>query len=178
MALLSLASSAEQRDDRELLALYNIAQSLCSVHDLDLLLRFAIEQVVALLEVESSAVLLLDEERKELYFKAADDTRSGAEQKLQEIRLPADKGIAGWVLREGVAVAVPNVEQDPRFYREVDKQTGVKTKSYLCVPLKTKGRIIGVLTAVNKRNGDFSQEDVRLLEALGVRSPSPSRMRG
>ncbi len=61
---------------------------------------------------------------------------------------------------------VPDAAQDPRFYRGVDKQMGMKTKSLICVPLKTRDRIIGVLTAVNKRHGSFFQEDVRLLESL------------
>lgn len=156
-----------ERQIRELLTLYEIGQSLCSIHDLDLLLRFAMERVVALLEVESSSIILLDEERQELYFKAADNIRSDTEPKLREIRFPADQGISGWVIRKGVSALVPDVEQDPRFYRGVDKQTGMKTKSLICVPLKTRDRSIGVLTAVNKRHGSFFQEDVKLLEVLG-----------
>jgi len=109
---------------------------------------------------------LLDEERRELYFKAADSIRSNTKQKLQEIRFPADQGISGWVIRKGVSALVPDAAQDPRFYRGVDKQTGMKTKSLICVPLKTRDRIIGVLTAVNKRHGSFFQEEVRLLESL------------
>ncbi len=152
---------------RELVALYEIGQSLCSIHELDLLLRLAIERVVTLLEVESSAVILLDEKRQELYFKVTDNVRSEVGQRLREIRFPADQGIAGWVVREGMPAVVADVTQDPRFYTGVDKQTGMQTKSYLCVPLRWRERIIGVLTAINKRAGSFSQENVRLLEALG-----------
>src|SRR5262249_37950525 len=91
-----------ERQIRELLTLYEIGQCLCSIHDLDLLLRFAIERVTVLLEVESSSIILLDEERQDLYFKVSDDIHSGVEQKLQEIRFPAGQGIAGWVVRQGV----------------------------------------------------------------------------
>jgi Nif-specific regulatory protein len=154
-----------ERQIRELLTLYEIGQSLCSIHDLDLLLRFAMERVVVLLEVESSSIILLDEERQELYFKAADDIHDVG-QKLQEIRFPAGQGIAGWVVRTGASALVPDVEQDSRFYQGVDMRTGMKTKSLICVPLKTKDRIIGVLEAINKREGSFFQEDVRLLESL------------
>jgi Nif-specific regulatory protein len=154
-----------ERYIQELLMRYEIGQSLCSIHDLDLLLRFALERVVVLLEVESSSIILLDEERQELYFKA-DHTCPDTEQKLREIRFPADRGISDWVIRKGVSALVPDVEQDPRFYRGVDKQTGMKTKSLICVPLKIRDRIIGALTAVNKRHVSFFQEDVRLLESL------------
>ena len=126
-----LSDLPSERQIRELLMLYEIGQSLCSIHDLDLLLRFAMERVVALLEVESSSIILLDEERQELYFKAADDIHSDVGQKLQEIRFPADQGISGWVIRKGVSALVPDVEQDPRFYGGVDKQTGMKTKSLI-----------------------------------------------
>ncbi|HEV8715551.1 MAG TPA: GAF domain-containing protein [Candidatus Binatia bacterium] len=161
-----LAELLSERYIHELLMLYEIGQSLCSIHDLDRLLRFSIERVVTLLGVESSAVMLLDEERQELYFKVADNIHSDMGQKFQELRFPADQGIAGWVVREGVSALVSDVEQDSRFYRGVDKQTGMKTKSYLCVPLKTKDRILGALSAVNKRKASFSEDDVRLLEFL------------
>ncbi len=151
---------------RELEALYDIGQSLSSIHDLDRLLQFAIERVGALLEAEAASVMLLDEGRQELYFQVADDTRPGVEGRLRELRFPVDQGIAGWVSREGVSVAVPDVKQDPRFYRGVDEQTRTTTKSLLCVPLKSKERILGVLSAVNKRRGPFSPEDVRMVEAF------------
>ena len=158
--------SALERQLQGLRALYEIGQALCSVHDLDQLLRLAAERVVTLLEVESSAVILLDEERHELYFRVVEDIRPGAEPRFREVRFPADRGICGWVVREGVAALVPDVEQDPRFYQGVDVQTGTTTKSLLSVPLRTRDRTLGVLTAVNKRRRSFVQEDVRLLEAF------------
>jgi Nif-specific regulatory protein len=158
--------ATSERHIRELQALYEVSHSLSSIHDLDRLLRFAIERVEPLLETEAASVILLHEERQDLYFQAGYDRRPGAEQRLREIRFPADRGIAGWVIREGISIVVPDVEQDPRFYRGVDEQTVTKTKSLLCVPLRTKDRILGVVNAVNKRQGPFLKEDVCLLEAF------------
>jgi len=155
-----------ERQIRELQALYDIGQALGSVHDLDQLLHLAIDHAVALLDVEGVSVILLDEERRELYFKVADDTCEGRERQLREIRFPADQGIAGSVIKDGVSLIVPDVEQDPRHYRGVDQTTGTKTRSILCVPLRGKDRIIGVLEAINKRHRPFAAEDVRLLEAF------------
>jgi Nif-specific regulatory protein len=155
-----------ERHIRELLALHEIGQALWSRHDLDDLLHLAIERVVTLLDAEGSSVILLDEERRELYFKVSDDARVGRESQLRQIRFPANRGIAGWVIREGVPLVVPNAEQDPRWYHRVDDHTGVKTRSLACVPLRTKARIIGVLEAINKRRGLFDEADVRLLEAF------------
>jgi Nif-specific regulatory protein len=155
-----------ERQLRELRVLYKLAQALCGIHDLEQLLQFATDQVMALLEVESSAVILLDAERRELYFKVADHARSGVEQKLREVRFPAGQGIAGWVIQHGVSALVPDVQQDPRWYPGVDAQTGMETKSLLSVPLRTRERVLGVVTAVNKRERPFGPEDLRLLEAL------------
>ncbi len=155
-----------ERHVRELMALYEIGQALSSIHDLDHLLQLAIDRAVALIEIEGASIILLDEERQELYFKIADDTRVGHEQRLREVRFPATQGIAGTVIREGQSLIVPDVDRDPRHYRGVDDHTGTKTRSIICAPLRTKDRIIGVLEAINKRQGVFTTEDVRLLEAF------------
>jgi transcriptional regulator with GAF, ATPase, and Fis domain len=143
-----------------------MGQALCALHDLDRVLQYAIEQVVMLLEAEGASVLLLDEARQELYFHVAEDTRPGVERRLREVRFPADQGIAGWVVREGVSALVPDLTQDPRHYRGVDAQTGTQTRALICVPLRTQDRIIGVLEAINKRQDAFSPADVSLLETL------------
>jgi Nif-specific regulatory protein len=155
-----------ERHVRALQALYEIGQALSSGHDLDHLLQLAIGRVVTPLDIESASIILLDDERDELYFKVADDTRGGPEQRLREVRFPAKQGIAGWVIQKGQSLTVPDVDRDPRHYRGVDAHTGMKTRSLICVPLRSKDRIIGVLEAINKRQGVFTTEDVRLLEAF------------
>ena len=142
-------------------------EALSSIHDLDHLLKRAIERVVTLLDIESASIILLDEERDELYFaKVADENRVGHEQRLRGVRFPATQGIAGWVLREGHSLIVPDVDNDPRFYRGIDVHTGTKMRSLVCVPLRTTERIIGVLQGINKRQGPFTADDVRRLEAF------------
>jgi Nif-specific regulatory protein len=98
--------------------------------------------------------------------KVADDTRAGHEPRLREVRFPATEGIAGWVIREGQTLIVPDVDQDPRVYRGADVHTSTKTHSLVCVPLRTKERIIGVLEAINKRQGVCTAEDARRSEAF------------
>src|SRR5919106_6180859 len=155
-----------ERHVRALQALYEIGQALSSGHDLDHLLQLAIGRVVTPLDIESASIILLDDERDELYFKVADDTRAGHEQRLREVRFPAKQGIAGWVIQKGQSLTVPDVDRDPRHYRGVDAHMGMKTRSLICVPLRSQERIIGVLEAINKRQGVFTTEDVRLLEAF------------
>jgi Nif-specific regulatory protein len=162
-----LVDAPVERQLRELRALFAFSQALCALQDLEQLLQLAMEQVTALLEVESSAIILLDETQQELYVKVAEHRRSGVEQRLRKVRFPADVGISGWVVRHGAPALVPDVNQDPRWFRGVDTQTEMKTQSLLSVPLQSRGRILGVVDAVNKRHRPFDAEDVRLLEAFG-----------
>jgi Sigma-54, DNA binding domain/GAF domain/Bacterial regulatory protein, Fis family len=149
------------------------AAARASGHDLNDLLHLndpvyqAIRRAVALLDVERVSILLLDDARQELYF-VAEHPRPGHEPRLREVHFPATQGIAGWVVREGRSQLVPDVDHDPRFYRGVDVQAGTQTRSLLCVPLRIRERILGVLEAINKRQGEFTANDVWRLEAFAA----------
>jgi len=105
--------------------------------------------------------MLLDDETGELVFSVPTGPKA---ERLTDIRIPSGKGIAGWVAEHEQPVLIPNVREDPRFYQEIDKISGFETKSILCVPLKAKTRLIGVLEAINKADGtSFTEEDELLL---------------
>ena len=85
-----------------------------------------------------------------------------------EIRFPAASGIAGAVAATGRPVHIPDAYADPRFHRAVDAATGYHTRSILCVPMRNaQGEVVGVLQALNRREGVFTDEDEELLTALG-----------
>jgi HD-GYP domain-containing protein (c-di-GMP phosphodiesterase class II) len=88
---------------------------------------------------------------------------------MKEIRIPMDRGIAGAVAATNTPVNIPEAYEDPRFNQAVDKQTGYRTKSILCVPMRSlENEVVGVLQALNKLDGNpFSPEDEELLFALG-----------
>ena len=109
----------------------------------------------------ASTLMLLDDETGELVFSVPTGPKA---ERLTDIRLPSGKGIAGWVAEHEQPALIPNVREDPRFYQEIDKISGFETKSILCVPLKAKARLIGVLEAINKVDGtSFTEEDELLL---------------
>ena len=109
----------------------------------------------------ASTMMLLDEETGELVFSVPTGPKS---DKLTDIRIPPGKGIAGWVAANEQHLLIPDVSKDPRFYGNVDKITGYQTKSILCVPLRTKSKMIGVLEVINKADGfPFTEEDAMLL---------------
>src|SRR5262249_18927175 len=86
---------------------------------------------------------------------------------LLALRSPADRGIAGAVLRSGRPLRIDDVTSDPRFYGGVDRQTGVTTRALLCAPLRTRQETIGVIQVVNPRSERaFTDDQLKFLEAL------------
>jgi diguanylate cyclase (GGDEF)-like protein len=115
-----------------------------------------------LISAEGWSVLLLNESGNELVFEAASGK---AGKKLLGMRLKIGQGVAGWVARYGQSLIVPDVSKDPRFYSGVDKKTKFTTKSVLCVPMKSRDRIIGVVEIVNKIGGEpFTQDEFEIFE--------------
>lgn len=126
------------------------------------ILNTIMEKAAELINAEGWSVLLIDESTNELVFEAASGK---AGKKLLGIRLKIGQGVAGWVARYGKSLIVPDVAKDPRFYSGVDEKTKFRTKSVLCVPMRSRDRIIGVVEVVNKVGGDqFTQDDYEIFE--------------
>jgi GAF domain-containing protein len=153
-------------DAERLQLLYEMSRRLSTFTDLDALLRYATRRARELLEGEGCAVLLLDRKRSELYFPVASqgEAHQAAGARLAEIRFPADRGIAGWVLSHDEAAAVGDTERDPRFFGGVDQVTGMSTRRLLCAPLRTPNGNVGVLEVLNPRAA--GPEELAFLEAL------------
>ncbi len=156
----------EKRMARHNDALQRISMALPKYPELDDLLDYISEEVKRLLEVEGALVILLDEEKNELFFKSAALDDSDTEERMKEIRFPAKIGIAGKVIRTGESLIVPDTSKDPVFHSVVDIQAGFKTRNMLDVPLRSRERIIGVLCAMNKNKGVFDDTDVEFLNMI------------
>ncbi len=110
---------------------------------------------------EASTLMLRDEQTGELVFSIP--TGPSAEN-LKDIRIPPGVGIAGWVAENQQHVIIDDARKDSRFYEKIDVMTGVETKSLLCVPMRSKRKLIGVLEVINKEDGTtFTQDDALLL---------------
>jgi putative methionine-R-sulfoxide reductase with GAF domain len=146
----------------EIGALVNSTRNLADV--LHLIMKHANRMTNSI----ASTLMLLDEKTGELVFSVP----SGPEaDKLIDIRIPPGKGIAGWVLEQEQSALVPNVKEDSRFYQNIDENTGFETKSILCVPLKVKTKLIGVLEVINKIDGScFTEEDELLLNMFSYQA--------
>jgi signal transduction histidine kinase/DNA-binding response OmpR family regulator len=152
------------RDNSERLATLNaISAAAVSSLDLDKILQQVLEMTCQALDAVEGSILLHEPDVDELLF-AMTSAEDGNE--LRGKRIPLDHGIAGWVMKHGEAIYVSDVSQDPRWYDGVDDLTGFETKSLACAPLEHQGEIDGVIEVVNKRDGEFTAEDLSLLEAV------------
>lgn len=141
-----------------------VAKILTSSMELNQILVAIMKKTKEMTNAEAWSVLLVDEETGELVFERTDGKKK---PRIEKYRLKLGEGIAGWVAQEGVPVIVPDVSLDERFSSKVDRQTHFRTKSLMCVPIKSKGRVIGVLEVVNKlTGGPFTNEDLTLLMRL------------
>ena len=157
----------EKRNARVNQALFRIARAMYQYRGLDQRLALITREVQDLLQVEGAMVILLDEANQEFFFREAvfDKTETGTN--FKEIRYPADKGIAGLVYRTGKPQIVQDAYKSPYFVREIDRQAKYRTRDMADVPLEIEGRMIGVLCAVNKKEGAFDQSDIELLTTIG-----------
>jgi signal transduction histidine kinase len=157
----------EKRMTRTNEALLRISMALPAYPVLEDLLDYISGEIKRLLNTEGALVILLDEERKELFFKGAAYDDITKEERIKEIRFPADKGVAAKVLKTGEPIIVPDTSKDPDFYPVVDEQLQFHTRNMLDVPLRSGDRIIGILCALNKKEGTFEQRAVELLSMIG-----------
>ena len=147
--------------------LADVSRSLATFTDLDELVQFATQRTRELFEAEGCALLLLDASRREFCFPVASQRQAGASAAtLAEIRFPADRGIAGWVLSHDEGALVPDTASDPRFYDAVDRQTTMRTRALLCAPLRTRRGNIGVLEVVNPGAAHLEAADLEFLDIL------------
>jgi len=149
---------------RRLGGILDVAKALVAERDLDRLLGLIVQAASRVVEADRCSLFLVDRERGELWTKVAQGLGG-----MKEIRIPMDRGIAGAVAKTNEAINIPDAYKDPRFNQNVDKQTGYKTRTILCVPMRSlEGEVVGVLQALNKLDGKaFHDEDEELLSALG-----------
>ncbi len=117
------------------------------------------------MEAEAGSLLLLDETAGELYFEVAHGEKG---QNIREIRLKLGQGIAGHVAKTGQPIIVNDVQHDSRFSSQADKQSGFMTRNMVCVPVTAREKLLGVLQAINKKDGgSFGEDDLHDFIALG-----------
>ncbi|HZQ18751.1 MAG TPA: sensor domain-containing diguanylate cyclase [Terriglobales bacterium] len=161
---MSKAAGAETaRQNQELSIFHDVAQALTSSLDLDSILQTIMEKMAEYFRPDTWSLLMVDEQKAELYFAIAVGTASDA---LKNVRLKVGEGIAGHVAKFGEKLIVPDVRADKRFAKRVDQLTQMETQSIICVPLKSRLRVLGVIQLVNVEMDHFTQAESFFLQAL------------
>lgn len=141
-----------------------IANDLASTLDLEVLLNTIVQAAADVSNAKAASILLYDESNKELFFQASTNLDA---RLMIGLRVPVEGSIAGIIITSKQPMIVADVGDDPRHYDNISESTKYKTDSLLGVPLITKNKVVGVLEALNKREGKFTLIDQDLLTTLG-----------
>lgn len=156
-------SQPSSLEAKQLARLMEVSLTLNSTLNIDDLLAYIIKTAAELLDCEAASLLLYDEKRNRLFFAAA----TGSDpKKMAQIPVPIDGSLAGTIFREGKSITLNDVSQDPRHFGGVGQQLHFESKSLLGVPMRIRDKGVGVLEALNKKEGKFSESDERLLSVV------------
>jgi len=145
--------------------LIEISRDLASTLDLDPLLNRIIEAACDLTGAQAASILLYDDTARQLYFQAA----TNMDPVMRGLIVPMDS-LAGWIVSNRKSLRIGDVNQDNRYFNNVAKTVSFSTQSLIGVPLIAKDRVVGVLEALNKQSGEFSDDDEDLLSVLGAQA--------
>jgi signal transduction histidine kinase len=151
-------------EQRKVEAMLQLGRVLGATLDLDRMLVVLLGKVTELLDAERATIYLVSDNGS-LQSKIFEGGT------VATIRLRSGEGIAGWVAQSGATVNIPDAYADPRFNQAVDKASGFRTRSILCMPMPDhKGRTLGVVQVLNKRLGPFTADDEALLATVAAHS--------
>jgi DNA-binding response OmpR family regulator/putative methionine-R-sulfoxide reductase with GAF domain len=147
----------------ELHMLIEITRMITSSLDLDEVVRLTIQQVHNSWNIEAVSLWWVDETEQKLKVLANVGTPA---ELLTEVSVPIGEGFVGHVAQTGKWLYTNDVSSHPLHYRQVDDQTGFKTRVLLCVPLLFREKVVGVMQLLNKRDGDFDDQDVERARSM------------
>ena len=157
-------SEGGSKPNRRLVSLLRVGQAMAGERELNKLLSLIKNETEQALDADRCTVFIYDRNSNELWSQVA----TGLETS-EEIRFPAHLGLAGYVVKTGEILNIQDAYEDPRFNKEIDKQTGYITHNILCLPMRNrKMEIIGVFQVLNKRASHFDQADEDLLTAIST----------
>ena len=146
---------------QEEVRILEVSKSLAGELNLDVLLMRIISATTDLLNADRSTLFIHDPKTDELWSRYAEGLD------VTEIRIPPNQGIAGSVFMSGEIENIKDAYGDQRFSKEVDVETGYRTKSILCMPIINKSGVrLGVTQVLNKNDGVFTQKDENRLAAF------------
>jgi signal transduction histidine kinase len=147
--------------------LIDLSLDLASTLDLNALLDRIVRVAADLCASEEASILLYDPVKNELFFEAATNIDKPL---MHGFTVPVESSLAGWIITNRKPLNLADAQKDERLFRQTAAITNVDTQSLLGVPLIDRDKVVGVLEAINKREGEFTQEDQLILSALGAQA--------
>jgi len=126
-------------------------------------LQMAISLATELTESETASILEYDSEWNALRFRSAPWFHQDV---LSEVRVPVEGSAAGWAFTHRQPLVIQDTSQETRFFKGVDRLTGLSTRSLVAVPIVVNNEVLGVLEVLNRLQGEYTDEDVIALEIL------------
>lgn len=155
------------RNQRGASALLNATTFLAKSLDLERTLQAVMDEARKLMQADRSTLFLLDRENGQLWSKVA----KADGKTFIDIRIPSNRGIAGFVASTGETLNITNAYEDPRFDPTVDNSTGYLTRTILCMPVfNSEGQLIGVTQLINKFQGTFNRSDEEFMQAFNIQA--------
>ena len=157
-------SEAVVKRNRELDTIHQVGSALASsTFDISKVLKYTMDMIREAMNVEAGSLLFLENDELEIAVAFNIKIKS-----IKKFRLKIGQGIAGYVAARGKSILVNAIEKSPHFYPMVDESSGFQTRSALCVPMVSQGRVIGVIEVLNKINGEFDTNDKDLLQSIAT----------
>jgi GAF domain-containing protein len=152
--------------EKSMIRPYHLAKELSQLFDLesdiDTVLAVSMYKLNQVMDSERSSIFIFDPAKEQL------TSFSSLDLEKHEIRIPKSSGVAGWVYENRESAVVNTPYEDSRFYSGVDEMTGFQTRNLICAPLVDhKEHCLGTLQSLNKISGDFSEDDLELLDLAG-----------
>ncbi|MFN2126741.1 MAG: GAF domain-containing protein [Anaerolineales bacterium] len=149
--------------EKSIIRHYRLANEMSELFDLesniDNVLAVSMYKLNQIMDAERSSIFLFDPLKQQLTSFSSQDLEK------KEIRMSKKVGVAGWVFENRVPAIINNAYADNRFYKRVDEMTGFRTRNLICTPLiDYKEHCLGTLQSLNKKSGDFTADDLELLD--------------
>ena len=156
----------EKRNARNNEAMLRISMALPEYFELDDLFDYVSSVIKELIGTQGGVAILLDEQQQELFFMGLAFDDKATEKRVKEFRFGLNELAAGQVIKTGKPMIINEISKDSEIHLERDRRLGYETRNLLLVPLRSQDRVIGVLCAINKKEGDFDDADAGLLNML------------
>jgi len=153
------------RSEKEFSLFCEVITSFHTIRNMDDMLVAIFHKISSVIDIQGASIALHDPANKEFYFiRTIEEGKSRGESDNHFLRFPDNIGVAGWVMTNNRAAIINDVSEDHRFYDGLDSKEDFITQSMICVPLRTRKGFLGVLYALNKESGAFTEREEKILE--------------